>query len=151
MKYIKRRIYNPIKTVTMNQYKVMIINNQRQIIFNQVYDSELPETDTKSIIDYLLETPEFLDDITKLGINILDPTLEWKIYLVSPLNHDKDQFILELGKSLIDNNLDIELIAANIYKHLEDIHLEDILRSTSDPKLGVELKSYLINYIYENL
>ena len=135
----------------MNQYKVMIINNQRQIIFNQVYDSELPETDTESIIDYLLETQEFLDDITQLGINILDPTLEWKIYLVSHLNHDKDQFIFELGKNLINNNLDIELITANISKHLEYIHLEDILRSTSDHKLGIELKSYLVNYIYENL
>ena len=97
----------------MNQYKVIISNNQGQIIFNQVYDSELPETDTKSIIDYLLETPEFLDDITQFGINIMDPTLEWKVYLVSPLNHDKDQFIFELGKSLIDNNLDIELITAD--------------------------------------
>lgn len=135
----------------MNQYKVMIINNQKHIIFNQVYDSELLETDTESIIDYLLETQEFLDDITQLGVNIMDPTLEWKIYLVSPLNHDKDQFLFELGKSLIDNNLDIELITANISKHLEDIHLEDILRSTSDHKLGIELKSYLVNYIYEHL
>ena len=135
----------------MNQYKVMIINNQKNIIFNRVYDSELPETDTESIIDDLLETQEFLDDITQLGINILDPTLEWKIYLVSPLNHDKDQFLFELGKSLIDNNLDIELITANISKHLEDIHLEDILRFTSDHKLGIELKNYLVNYIYENL
>lgn len=149
MKYIKPKNINPIKTVTMNQYKVMIINNQKHIIFNQVYDSELLETDTESIIDYLLETQEFLDDITQLGINIMDPTLEWKIYLVSPINHDKDQFIFELGKSLIDNNLDIELITANISKHLEDIHLEDILRSTSDH--SIELKNYLVNYIYEHL
>ena len=151
MKYIKRRISNPIKTVTMNQYKVIISNNQGQIIFNQVYDSEVLEEVTESIIDDLLETQEFLDDITQFGINIMDPTLEWKIYLVSPINHDKDQFIFELGKSLIDNNLDIELITANISKHLEDIHLEDILRSTSDQKLGIELKSYLVNYICEHL
>lgn len=130
--------YSLINNTTMDKYRVIITNKHDEEVLNHVY--EIPSG--ASVVNTLLETEEFFDDVAQIHEDIMDPTLNWNIYLESPIEIDKGNFIHEIGKELIYNNLDMERLSNTIYELLDEIGLH---------KLDEDLKKYLIKHIEFNL
>lgn len=123
----------------MNKYRVIITKTNGKEVFNRVYDVPVQG----SVINYLLEDQEFLDDLQESSIGINEPGLKWDIYLESPLEFEQDKFIKEIQQELIYNNFDTERLINTIYELLEDIGLH----YTNTNPMPEELKTYLIKHI----
>lgn len=123
----------------MNKYRVIITKTNGKEVFNRVYDVPVQG----SVINYLLEDQEFLDDLQESSIGINEPGLKWDIYLESPLEFEQDKFIKEIQQELIYNNFDTERLISTIYELLEDIGLH----YTNTNPMPEELKTYLIKHI----
>lgn len=123
----------------MNKYRVIITKTNGKELFNRVYDVPVQG----SVINYLLEDQEFLDDLQESSIGINEPNLKWDIYLESPLEFEQDKFIKEVQQELIYNNFDTERLISTIYELLDDIGLH----YTNTNPMPEELKAYLIKHI----
>ena len=123
----------------MNKYRVIITKTNGKEVFNRVYDVPVQG----SVINYLLEDQEFLDDLQESAIGINEPGLKWDIYLESPLEFEQDKFIKEIQQELIYNNFDTERLISTIYELLDDIGLH----YTKTNPMPEELKAYLIKHI----
>ena len=123
----------------MNKYRVIITKTNGKEVFNRVYDVPVQG----SVINYLLEDQEFLDDLQESSIGINEPGLKWDIYFESPLEFEQDKFIKEIQQELIYNNLDTERLISTIYELLGDIGLH----YTNTNPMSEELKAYLIKHI----
>lgn len=123
----------------MNKYRVIITKTNGKEVFNRVYDVPVQG----SVINYLLEDQEFLDDLQESSIGINEPNLKWDIYLESPLEFEQDKFIKEIQQELIYNNFDTERLISTIYELLDDIGLH----YTNTNPMPEELKAYLIKHI----
>ena len=127
----------------MNQYRVIITKTNGKELFNRVYDVPVQG----SVINYLLEDSEFLDDLQESSIGINEPNLKWDIYLESPLEFEQDKFIKEIQQELIYNNLDTERLINTIYELLENIGLH----YTNTNPMPEELKAYLIKHLQNEI
>lgn len=127
----------------MNKYRVIITKTNGKEVFNRVYDVPVQG----SVINYLLEDQEFLDDLQESSIGINEPNLKWDIYFESPLEFEQDKFIKEIQQELIYNNFDTERLISTIYELLDDIGLH---YTNTNPMTG-ELKKYLINHIQNEI
>lgn len=123
----------------MNKYRVIITKTNGKEVFNRVYDVPVQG----SVINYLLEDQEFLDDLQESSIGINEPGLKWDIYFESPLEFEQDKFIKEIQQELIYNNFDTERLISTIYELLDDIGLH----YTNTNPMPEELKAYLIKHI----
>ena len=127
----------------MNQYRVIITKTNGKEVFNRVYDVPVQG----SVITYLLEDKEFLDDLQESSIGINEPNLKWGIYFESPLEFEQDKFIKEIQQELIYNNFDTERLISTIYELLDDIGLH----YTNTNPMTEELKEYLIKHIHNEM
>lgn len=127
----------------MNKYRVIITKTNGKEVFNRVYDVPVQG----SVINYLLEDQEFLDDLQESAIGINEPGLKWDIYLESPLEFEQDKFIKEIQQELIYNNFDTERLISTIYELLDDIGLH----YTNTNPMPEELKTYLIKHIHNEI
>ena len=127
----------------MNKYRVIITKTNGKEVFNRVYDVPVQG----SVINYLLEDQEFLDDLQESAIGINEPGLKWDIYFESPLEFEQDKFIKEIQQELIYNNFDTERLISTIYELLDDIGLH----YTNTNPMPEELKAYLIKHIQYEL
>ena len=127
----------------MNKYRVIITKTNGKEVFNRVYDVPVQG----SVINYLLEDQEFLDDLQESSIGINEPNLKWDIYFESPLEFEQDKFIKEIQQELIYNNFDTERLISTIYELLDDIGLH----YTNTNPMTEELKAYLIKHIQNEI
>ena len=127
----------------MNKYRVIITKTNGKEVFNRVYDLPVQS----SVINYLLEDPEFLDDLQESSIGINEPNLKWDIYFESPLEFEQDKFIKEIQQELIYNNFDTERLISTIYELLENIGLH----YTNTNPMSEELKAYLIKHLQNEI
>ena len=126
----------------MNKYRVIITEPNGRQIFNRVY--EVPVQD--GVLDYLIESQDFLGDLQRFHIGINEHDLKWGIYFESPLEIQQDKFIKEIQQELIYSNFDTEQLIKTIYELLDDIGLN--YTHNTMPK---ELKEYLIKHIQYHL
>ena len=127
----------------MNKYRVIITKTNGKEVFNRVYHVPVQG----SVINYLLEDQEFLDDLQESSIGINEPNLKWDIYFESPLEFEQDKFIKEIQQELIYNNFDTERLISTIYELLDDIGLH----YTNTNPMSEELKAYLIKHIQNEI
>lgn len=127
----------------MNKYRVIITKTNGKEVFNRVYDVPVQG----SVINYLLEDQEFLDDLQESSIGINEPGLKWDIYLESPLEFEQDKFIKEIQQELLYNNFDTERLISTIYELLDDIGLH----YTDTNPMSEELKACLIKHIHNEM
>lgn len=128
----------------MNKYRVIITEPKGIQLFNKVY--EVP-VQSASVINYLTESQDFLDDLQESNIGINYPNLKWDIYFESPLEFEQDKLIKEIQQELIYNNFDTEQLSNIIYTLLDDIGLH----YTHTNPMPEELKAYLIKHIQNEL
>lgn len=127
----------------MNKYRVIITEPNGKQIFNRVY--EVPVQN--GVLDYLIESQDFLDDLQESSIGINEPNLKWDIYFESPLEIQQDKFIKEIQQELIYSNFDMEQLIKTIYELLDDIGLH----YTNTNPMSEELKTYLIKHIQNEM
>ena len=129
----------------MNKYRVIITEPNGKELFNKVYEYEVPVQ--ASVINYLTDDQDFLDDLQESCIGINEPNLKWDIYFESPLEFEQDKLIKEIQQELIYNNFDTEQLNKIIYELLDDIGLHYTHTNT----MPEELKAYLIDHIQNEL